>query len=59
LQALLQGGITGGRLGEGELVGGGLEVVFEEDGVVAVAGGVDADAAASRRQRWRGGAGVW
>ena len=51
LQSLVQEGVAGGGLGEGEFVGGGLEVVAEEDGIMAVAGGVDADADASRRLR--------
>ena len=54
-EALAEEGIAGGRLGEGEFVGGGLEVVAEEGGVVAVAGGVDADA---ERRRCAGGCGA-
>jgi hypothetical protein len=38
-----------GGLGEGQLGGGGLEVVAQEGGVVAVACGVDADADAGGR----------
>ncbi len=57
LEALAELVVSGGGLGEGEFVGGALEVVFEEGGVVAVAGRVDADAAASGR--WRGGCGLW
>jgi hypothetical protein len=38
--------VAGGRLGEGQFVGGGLEVIAEEAGVVAVARGIDADAKA-------------
>ncbi len=45
------GGRFGGRLGELEFVGGGLEIVAEEGGVVAVARRVDANAEASRRLR--------
>jgi hypothetical protein len=37
LEALAELGVAGGGLGEGEFVGGGLEVVAEEDGAVAVA----------------------
>ena len=50
-EPLAEEGVAGGRLGEGEFGGGGLEVVAEEGGVVAIAGGVDADAEASRRLR--------
>ena len=50
-EALAEEGVAGGGLGEGEFVGGGLEVVAEEGGVVAVAGGVDADAEAAGRLR--------
>src|SRR5262245_8674579 len=49
--------VAGGRLGELEFLGGGLEVVAQEGGVVAVARGVDADAEAARRGR--GGRGLW
>jgi hypothetical protein len=49
--ALSEVSVAFGRFGEGEFGGGGLEVVAEEGGVVAVAGRVDADAAASRRLR--------
>jgi hypothetical protein len=45
------------RLGQLQLVGRRLEVILEEGGVVAVAGGVDADPEAARRLR--GGSGVW
>jgi hypothetical protein len=45
--------VAGGGLGEGQLGGGGLEVVVEEDGVVAIAGGVEADADPSRLRRRR------
>src|SRR5262249_1082545 len=48
-EALPQEGITRGRLGEGEFVGGRLEVVAEEGSVVTVAGGVDADGKAAGR----------
>jgi hypothetical protein len=51
LEPLAEEGISGGRLGELKFVGGGLEVVAEEGGVVAIAGGVNADADASRRLR--------
>ena len=51
LEPLAEAGVAGGGLGELQLVGGGLQVVPEEGGVVAVAGGVDADAAVSRRLR--------
>src|SRR5262249_35188894 len=57
LQGLAQEGVAGGGLGELQLGGGGLEVVPEEGGVVAVAGGVDADADPARRL-W-GGSGLW
>jgi hypothetical protein len=56
-EPLPQEGIAGGRLGELEFVGGRLEIVLEEGGVVAVAGRVDADAAASGRLR--SGGVVW
>ena len=36
--------VSGGRLGELQLGGGGLESVVEKDGVVSIARGVDADA---------------
>jgi hypothetical protein len=51
LQSLVQEGIAGGGLGEGQFVGGRLEIVTEEGGVMAVAGGVDADADTSGRLR--------
>jgi hypothetical protein len=47
-QALTQLGIAGGRLGEGEVISGRLEVVAEEGDIMTVAGGVDADATAAR-----------
>src|SRR5207253_3230171 len=56
-EALAEQGVAGGRFREGQLVGGGLEVVAQEGGVVAVAGGVDADATAARRLR--SGSRVW
>ena len=46
-----------GGFGKGEFVGRGLEVFFEEGGVVSVARGVDADAAACRPLRSGGGVG--
>ena len=51
--------ISEGGLAEGEFVGGGLQVVGEEGGNVAVAGGVDADAAASGRRRLRSRRLLW
>ena len=57
LEALSEEGVSGGGLGELQFVGGGPEVVMEEGGVMAVAGRVDADAAASGRLR--GGSGLW
>jgi hypothetical protein len=57
LEALPEAGIAGGRLRELEFVGGGLEVVAEEGGVVAISGRVDADAAAPGRLR--SGSLVW
>jgi hypothetical protein len=48
-QALAQLGIPLGRLGEQQFVGGGLQVVVEEAGIVPVARGIDADAEAARR----------
>jgi hypothetical protein len=56
-EALAEQRVPGGRLGKLQLVGGRLEVVLEEGGVVAVAGGVDADATAARRLR--SGSVVW
>ncbi len=56
-QALAEAGVAGGGLGELQFVGGGLEVVLEEGDVVAVAGRVDSDAAASGRLR--GGSRLW
>lgn len=54
LQALPQGGIADGGLGELQLGGGGLEIVAEEGGIMAVARGVDADADAGHLpQGWR------
>ena len=55
-ETLAEEGVAGGGLGEGQFGGGGLEVVVDECGVMAVAGRVDADAAASGR--WRGGRGL-
>ena len=55
--ALPQGGLAGGGLGELEFGGGRLEILLEEGGLVSVAGGVDADAAASGRLR--NGSVVW
>src|SRR5262249_8551048 len=57
VEALAHQRVAGGRLGEGQLSRGGLEVVLEEGGVVAVARGVDADAVAARRLR--SGSRVW
>ena len=54
-ETLPQQGITGGRRGELQLGSGGLQLLVEEDGVVAVAGGVDADTEAA----WRLRGGVW
>jgi hypothetical protein len=56
-EPLAEDGRAGGGLGEGQLRGGGLEVVAQEDRVVAVPGRVDAHAEAARRLR--GGNGVW
>jgi hypothetical protein len=56
-EALPQEGIASGGLGEREFGGSRLEVVVEEDGIVAVAGGVDADAEAA--WRWRSRCVVW
>jgi hypothetical protein len=50
-EPLSEEGVAGGRLGKREFGGGGLEVVAEKSGVVAIAGRVDADADASRRLR--------
>ena len=50
-EPLPQLGIAGGILGESKFVGGRLEIVPEEGGVVSIARGVDADAEASRRLR--------
>jgi hypothetical protein len=50
-ESLAEESVAGGRFGELEFVGGGLEVVAEEGGVVAIVGRVDADAEASRRLR--------
>ena len=65
-EALAELGIAGGGLAEGQFVGGGLPIVAQEGGVVAVACGVDADADARRRagrnrwrSRWRSGIVVW
>jgi hypothetical protein len=49
--------VTGGGLGEGEFVGGGLKVVAQERGVVSVARHIDADAEGSW-SGWCAGA-VW
>src|SRR6202007_2937043 len=57
LEPLSEESVSGGGLGEGQFGGGGLEGVGEAGRVVAVAGRVDADAAASGR--WRGGGGLW
>ena len=59
LQLLLELGLAVGVFDEGEFGGGELEVVAEEDGLVAVACGVDADAEAhggsgSLRVGWLG-----
>ena len=54
-ETLPQQGITGGRRGERQLSSSGLQVVVEEDGVVAVARGVAADTEAA----WRLRGGVW
>jgi hypothetical protein len=60
LEALAEQGIADARLGEGEFGGGGLEIVAEEGGIMAVAEGVDADADANGRGgRLRVGVGVW
>ena len=48
--AALQG-LAGGGFGELQLGGGGLQLLVEEGGVVAVARGVDADTEAARRLR--------
>ena len=56
-ESLPEEGIADGRLGELEFGGGGLQIVAEEGGVVAIAGRVDADAEASRRLR--SGSVVW
>jgi hypothetical protein len=53
LESLAKETVAGGGLGERQLVGSGLEVVLEEDGVMAVAGRVDADTDALRRLRRR------
>ena len=65
-EALTELGIAGGGLDEGQLVGGGLQVVAEEGGVVSVSCGVDADADARgragrncRRSRLRSGSVLW
>jgi hypothetical protein len=56
-EALPQEGIAGAGLGELQLGSGGLQVVVEEGGVMAVAGGVDANAEAA--WRLRGGRWLW
>jgi hypothetical protein len=50
-ESLSEEGVAGGRFGRPEFVGGGLKVVAEESGVVAIAGRVDADANVMRRLR--------
>ena len=50
--------VASGGLGELEFLGGGLEVVAQEGGVVAVARRVDADAEAARAGR-TGAVGAW
>ena len=63
LEAVAQGLVAGAVLGDGERLGGGLEIGPEERDAVAVSGGVDADADAveggggrhgshPRRQEW-------
>ncbi len=54
-------GVAVGGLGELQFGGGGLQVVAQEGGVVAVARGVDADAEASElvAGRLRSGSRVW
>ena len=47
LQSPVQEGIAGSRLGKSQLGGGGLEILRDEDGEMALAGGVHADADAS------------
>jgi hypothetical protein len=54
-ESLAEAGIAGGGLGERELRGGRLKVVPEEGSIMAVAGGVDADAEAAWRLRSRSG----
>jgi hypothetical protein len=51
LESLVQQSVASGGLGESQFVGGGLKIVAEEDGVMAVAGGIDADTKASGRLR--------
>jgi hypothetical protein len=43
--------VSGRRLGERQFGGGRLQVVAEEDSIVTVAAGVDADTEAARRLR--------
>jgi hypothetical protein len=56
-EALSQAGIASGGFRKGQFGGGRLEIVPEEDGVMAVAGRVDTDAEATRR--WRSGPWLW
>jgi hypothetical protein len=56
-EPLAEQGIAGGGLGELEFVGRGLQIVAKEGGIVAVAGGVEANATAARRLR--SGSRVW
>jgi hypothetical protein len=56
-EALTEAGVAGGGLGELEFLSSGLKILLEEDGIVAVAGGVDTDAAAAGRLRT--GSGLW
>jgi hypothetical protein len=58
LEAAAELGVAVGRLGEEQLGGGGLEVLAQEGGVVAVAGGVNTDTDAGGRAGGRGGGGV-
>jgi hypothetical protein len=56
-EALAQLGIADGGLGEGEFLGGRLEIVAEKHGIVAIAGGVDANTDAAGR--WRRAGRLW
>ena len=56
-EALPEQGVASSRHGEGQLLGGRLEVVAEEDGIMAVACGVKADTNAANG--WRSGRGLW